>query len=290
MAGATKQGMKRQKECQKISRKRKQRQQWQSTRTRLAWLCGGTLAFYIISATAWFAYTGGFGRTANAVMQSALNYTVSLGYKVNYVYLDGRKDAPREAVIAAIDVNRGEPILGVSVSAIHARLVALPRVRSARVERVFPDRIYVHIDERQPIAVWQYQGKLQLVDADGVVMREPQIERYRHLPLLVGEGAPTHAAQLLGFMYKENNLAQQVQSAIYVGERRWNIRFKNGMELKLPEEKPQDAWQRFAALEREENLLAKDIRAVDMRLPDRMFIKLPQPATPPAPTGPASET
>ena len=54
------------------------------------------------------------------------------------------------------------------------------------------------------------------------------------------------------------------------------------VKLRRPEDDPAAAWHRLAALDRDESLLQRAVVAVDMRLPDRLVLKLPpEPAKPP---------
>src|SRR5262249_29500108 len=136
------------------------------------------------------------------------------------------------------------------------RLEKLEWVQYAAVERVLPDTLHVHIVEARPVAIWQNQGKLHLLNLDGEVVEGGNIEKYPNLPILVGEDAPTHTSELLHFLADEPQLFQQVASAIRVGERRWNLRFKSGIEVKLPEQNADQAWQKLAVLDKEQHLLS----------------------------------
>jgi cell division protein FtsQ len=59
-----------------------------------------------------------------------------------------------------------------------------------------------------------------------------------------------------------------------VAERRWNLRLKNGVDVRLPETNVAPALDRLVALDREKKLLSRDIVAVDLRLPDRVSVRL----------------
>jgi cell division protein FtsQ len=268
-------------EGRKLTRKRAARHRWHTTRRRTLIAAAALAAAYLAGAGAWYAHTGGFARTAHAFAAAFYQKTAQLGFRVDYVYVEGRRDTPLTALNQAIGVQEGEPILAVSVDDVRARVTALPRVLAARVERVLPNQLIIHVQERQPVAVWQYHEKLQLVDATGAVMPEAHPEKYNTLPLVVGEGAPAHVNALLALLHDQPELAKQVRAAVWVGDRRWDIHFAN-LDLKLPEENPALAWHRFALLNRDEHLLARDISYVDMRLSDRIYVKS---ATPAAPAG-----
>lgn len=282
---------KRIREGQKLKRQRATRRWWHTTRRRTALI--GTIACvsYALIAVVWFAHMGGFSRTYHAGADHFYRATAQLGFRVAYVYVEGRHDTPLAEVTQAIGVKQNEPILAVSVDDVRDRLAALPRVRVAVVERVLPNELYVRIEERAPIAVWQYQGKLALVDAEGRVMPEEHIEKYASLPLVVGENAPAHTAELLAFLEAEPTLMPSIKAAVMIGARRWDIRFASGLRLKLPESHPEEAWHAFADLDRRQNIMKRDITVVDMRIEDRVFIKAAAPRPPvPDASAPSRET
>jgi cell division protein FtsQ len=158
------------------------------------------------------------------------------------------------------------------------------------VERALPGTLHVRIIEREPVALWQYQGKVALVDDNGVVMDGIDKANYRSLPLIVGAGAPQRVGEVLALLVQQPGLAQRFAAAVRVGERRWNIRLDNGMEIRLPEANPGNAWQALAEIDREQKLLARDIRVIDLRVGGRLFIKLSPEGMPAATPAGAKET
>jgi cell division protein FtsQ len=208
------------------------------------------------------------------------------GLSVREILVQGRGESDRAAVLYAIGSGRGEPILAFDPKGAKERLEALPWIRKATVERRLPDTIFVRLDERQPLALWQKDGRFALVDHDGDVIQRTGLERFRQLPLIIGDGAPAHASALLATLASEPQLHGRVTAMTRVGNRRWTLTFDNGVELHLPEQDIGHAWAKFAATERSQGLLNRDISAVDLRLPDRLVVRLspdaerPKPATP----------
>lgn len=278
----------RQKASRKINRKRQWRKWWQtSQRLFVISTLAGVLG--IAAGGWWFWHSGKLTQMADGMSGRFWQSTAHMGFKVEHVYLEGRKFTPLADITEAIGVHAGDPILSFSLSTMRARLEAIPRVRYAEVARVLPNQLHVHVVERQPIAVWQNEGKMHLIDADGVVMEYIDPAQYGQLLLVVGEDAPSHAHELLGVLQSEPELSKNVVSASRIGERRWNLHFRNGIELKLPEQQPAQAWQNFARMEHDQHLLERAVKSVDMRLSDRVFIKV-APAEPKPDKDGGSET
>ena len=159
------------------------------------------------------------------------------------------------------------------------RLEEIGWIASARVERHLPDTIRVSIVERVPVAIWQRKGDFVLVDASGVVIGRDGIDRYRGLKVVVGDDAPEHAQALMDILSEHPALMARVKAAVRSGGRRWNLRMDNGIDIRLPETDAFIAWDRLAKYEAQHKLLARDIGSIDLRLPDRVVVKVKQSET-----------
>jgi cell division protein FtsQ len=222
----------------------------------------------------WLHSTGGLDR----IGERLLAVTASGGLAVTEIEVEGRSMTSRDSVLRAIGASRGTPILATSPARIKAELEAMPWIRSASVERLFPDTLSIRLVERQPFALWQSKGKLALIDRDGVVTTAERLERWASLPMVVGEDAASHAAEIVDVLATEPELAKRVSAAVRVGGRRWNLKMDNGIEIQLPEQNPGAAWAQLAKLERLNNLLARNVETVDLRLPDRLVVRtVPEP-------------
>ncbi len=208
------------------------------------------------------------------VEDRALMASAALGFVVNDIEVEGRTTTEAATIMAALAADRGTPILAVSPARAQRQLESLPWVRSAVIERRLPDTLYVRLVERHPLAVWQHDGKQELIDHHGEVIPVNNLSRFAKLPTVVGADAPAHAAALLAMLASEPKLAARVTAAVRVDDRRWNLRIDHMIDVLLPEEDPAGAWARLAALERQDSVLQRDIQAVDLRLPDRLVLRV----------------
>ena len=211
-----------------------------------------------------------------------LDATARLGFAVTDVAVEGRRSTDPATILKALGVRRGTPILAFSPSRAAVRIAALPWVRSARVERLLPGTIFVRLVERRPLALWQHGGVMQLIDDDGAVIPVGALGRFAKLPLVVGEDAARHAGALVQMLRKEPRLAAHVTAAVWVGDRRWNLRLDEGVQVLLPADDPGVAWAELARLQRNSAILQRDIETIDMRLPDRLVLRIVAPPSSPS--------
>ncbi|WP_262691003.1 cell division protein FtsQ/DivIB [Kordiimonas aestuarii] len=201
------------------------------------------------------------------------------GFVLNDLELDGIVRANRSDVLAALDVDKGVPLLSIDLERIRAQLELLPWVKKAEVTRILPGKLKVKLKEREPFALWQENGQVRLIDETGHVITGRGLSNFAHLLMVVGHGAEAKASHLYALLEEFPTLAGRVKTAVHVGERRWDLIFDNGVRVKLPEAAPaaydaEAAWQKFAALQTQYRLLEREVSVIDMRLPDRMILRV----------------
>jgi cell division protein FtsQ len=196
------------------------------------------------------------------------------GFRIAAVSLSGPKEVSREEVLTTAGVTGRASLLFLDADAARAHLMANPWIADAAVLKLYPDRLQITITERQAFALWQEGGHLSVIADDGTVL-EPFIEdRYRGLPLVVGRGAERQAKDFLAVIARYPEIRSVLRACVLVAERRWNLRLNNGIDVRLPEGDVTTALHRLVTLDREKKLLSRDIVAVDLRLPDRVTVRL----------------
>ncbi len=241
-------------------------------------ICAAASVAVLGAAGLW--YGGWVERGLALAGDAVLTATAEAGFKVDDVLVEGRARTKRSAILKALGVARDTPILGFDPHAAKRRLEALPWVRAATVERRLPEAIFVRLVERKPRALWQHQGRLAVIDRGGDVIPGARPEVFAHLPLVVGEGAPSHAADLLAMLDSEPELKTRVSAAVRVRDRRWNLRLDGGIDVRLPERDPAAAWAELARIQREHDVLGRDVVIIDLRMPDRLIVRTAPGAAP----------
>jgi cell division protein FtsQ len=230
------------------------------------------------------------------------------GFKVSGYQIVGLNHMNRALVDAVVadELRRAAATAGsdkapqalVDVAQIRERLLGYGWVKDARVSRRLPDSLVIDIIERTPAALWQNQGQLALIDAEGVVLDRVPVDKMPDLPLLIGPGANAQEQQLSRLIASIPTLKPQLASATWVGSRRWDLSFQSGENVLLPEGEVQaaEALAHFAKHDRSEGLLGRGILQFDLRNWPRtrhMTVRLPrapgEPIAPPSAPPPPQE-
>lgn len=236
---------------------------------------GGVLVLTgaVVAAAIWGENSPYYGRVQTAVGDFRDDLSRSAGFQVREILVVGREATPRQTILDALGADFGDAIIGVDLQVARDRMLELPWVKSAAVERVLPDTLVVRLAERRPIALWQHAKQYSVIDREGNVLANDMASAYPHLLVVAGDEAPQHAATLVDMLRSEPELMAHVESAMWVGRRRWNVFLDNGISIRLPEEGSAEAWRRLAEYERMHALLSKNIRSIDMRLPDKLILQ-----------------
>lgn len=229
-------------------------------------LATGLMTFAVVSGSA--------EQNWQTLRNEAVALSADAGLSVEQVLVTGRDRTDRQSLVDALGIDLGQPMLTIDIETARARIDSLAWVRDVAIEKRLPDTLVVTLVERRPLALWQNEGAVTVVDAQGNIIDGAKPTDFAELMLVVGPDAPGHAAELLSVMEGVPDLAQRVAAAIRVGERRWNLRLDDGIDIQLPELDLDSAWVALADLDRTEQLLARDVQAVDLRFPDRLVLRL----------------
>ena len=252
----------------------------------IAFLCVGILA----GAGTWSVRAGHLALAAAWLGDLSTRTQLAAGLRVEAVFVEGRSETDAGQIVRALEVAIGDPILALDAHTARQRLETLGWVKTARIERRLPNTLIVRLEERQAIAIWQRGGAFDLIDAEGAVIGADGLARHSHLLVVVGEGAERAAAGLIEALERAPALRERVEAAVRMGERRWNLRFKGGVDVRLPETGVEEAVARLAELDMQHDLLARDIVLIDMREPDRMVLRQSPEAAERGRAGPGDRT
>ena len=221
-------------------------------------------------------FVGGHVSSAGREVAYQGNRVLALaGFSVEDVTVTGRTHADPQALLAALGVTRGDPIFGVDTEAARQRIERVDWVKSATVTRLLPHAIRIDVVERQPFAIWQRGGELSVVDTEGHPITDDNVQAYANLPFVVGFGGARNLHDVLGLIQEtQPQLLPRVRAFVRVGDRRWNLRFENGVDVKLPEVGVEKALADLVNLDQTYKILSRDIESVDLRLPDRVSVAL----------------
>lgn len=211
---------------------------------------------------------GQIGRLGDSIL-------VAVGFGIENVQIVGNTETSEITVLEQLDLSTNS-LVSFDVDSARERVSKLPWVARATVRKSYPNTLTVNIEERKPFALWQTGGKVFVIDHQGTRIVPLEENRFAGLPFVVGAGANEKAAGFLAEALAEPAVAQRMKAAVLVAERRWDVHLENGVTVKLPEKATAPALAQLVRLDAEQKLLSRDVIVIDLRMPDRITVRLPE--------------
>jgi cell division protein FtsQ len=231
-------------------------------------------ALLLLASTYYGVVKGGHGPVIAAQIQDICDAAANrMGFHISEIALSGEHEVSREDILGLAGITGRSSLLFLDASQTRIRLMTNPWVAQAAVLKLYPDRLRIEIKERTAFALWQKEGRVYLIAADGTVLETYVPQRFAALPRVVGNGAEHAAQDFLDLLKRYPAIAQAVEASVLVAERRWNLHLKDGVEVLLPEREPAHALTTLVDLALTKKLLSRDIVAVDLRLSDRVTVR-----------------
>jgi cell division protein FtsQ len=236
----------------------------------------GVVALALVATLA----TGHRGeRLAGAVGHAIDNRFAQAGFRLKSVHVQGASPMATADIVRAAGVYADEPLVGLDLDQVRARVESVGWVKQARIVRLLPDTLVVAVDERKQLAVWQHDGKTSVIDDHGQVIPEADPARFASLPLVVGDGADAAAPGVLPILAQRPKLMQLADALVRVDDRRWDIRLKDGSLIQLPSTGEDQALMQLEQLDQRSHILELGFDRIDLRNPELVAVR-PRQAAP----------
>lgn len=233
---------------------------------------GGALA--CLWLLAWFVLADGMAAIGNWASRQTIALSADAGFIVENILVEGREYTDPDVLLAVINVGQGDPLLLLDPAEAKEQIERIGWVKTARVERRMPDTIYVHLVEREPVALWQRYGAVSLVDSEGELITNQGLEDFKDLPMVLGHNAPKKTGDLMAMLGQATVLKDMLDRAELIDNRRWDLHIGEGRVIKLPEHNTQSAIDHIRQRHQEDQILTKNaIIEIDARYDDRLIVR-----------------
>ena len=200
------------------------------------------------------------------------------GFGIDVITVSGQREMTAQEILAVAGVSERNSLPFLDAQEVRDRIRTAPLVAEASVRKLYPNRLLIELKERDAHALWQKDGEIFVISADGTPVDTIHDDRFVHLPFVVGEGANMRIAEFHKIVEAAGELKSKIRAGVLVTHRRWNIKLTTGVDVKLPEIAPEAAMAALATLAKEQNIIDKDLISIDMRIPGRLVARLTEEA------------
>jgi len=202
----------------------------------------------------------------------------AIGFDIAIVTISGQVEMHEGEILADAGITPKNSLLFLDAAQARAKLEALTLVKQASVRKLYPNQIVIDLVERTPSALWQKDGQVKTVAADGAIIDDMRDQRFAALPFVVGEGANERLAEFNALLSAAEELRPKIRAGVLIGERRWNLKMASGVDVKLPEVNPLAAMATLLRLQRQSRILDRDVLSLDLRVEGKVFARLSEDA------------
>lgn len=235
----------------------------------------------LLASALYLAAWTGYGLVLSDNVDQALNDTTAeLGFKISAVRITGQREVDESDVLDTLSIRSDQSLFLYDAAAARARLIENPWIADVSVMKLYPDRVRVILEERVPVALWQrtVSDPVAVIDDAGRVITDRLVERYLKLPRVMGDGAERRVHEITAVLDDAPQLKSRVRASMLVSDRRWDLFLDNGVQVMLPETGMPDAVAELERLNAKGGLIDRDITVIDLRLSDRVIVRLSETA------------
>ncbi len=167
-------------------------------------------------------------------------------------------------------------LIGLNFNSIKEIVESSEWVKRASIKKVLPSTLKINVTENDPYAIYFQEGKSFLIDLDGSIITEINLNNYEDDLLFVrGENSPELLEQLIrDISIAFPNLTQTLEEVEFIEKRRWNLKFNNKLLVKLPDENIQQSLKNLKQLFEEQEVMESNIIEIDLRIQGRAALKV----------------
>ncbi len=223
-----------------------------------------------ISLCVWVFGFGGDTVIKNYTHKKATEFFISLGLKIESVEIRGNKIVPTDIILKKIFESLGDvtskSIVLLDITELQDDITSIGWIESVTIKKKMPGKLIVNVTERSPKIIWQSKGAIWLADQFGNLLTQKMEKKYIYLPLVIGQNADKDIPELFRIINSSTRFKNMIVRATKTGGRRWDIKLNNDIVIKLPEDKPVEAWKKLDVMEKQSALFSKRITYIDMRI------------------------
>ena len=237
------------------------------------WALTAAAGLVVLGLLVALATGGRLQRIAGGFGEGLAMRLAGVGFRLTSVHVEGATPEAQADILRASGLTRDEPILGLDLGALRGKVEQVGWVKSARVVRLLPDSLVISVVQRDAAAIWQHQGRTEVVDGQGRPIPEADAGRFAELPLVVGEGANVAAGKVLPLIRTRPRLMQQLEALVRVDDRRWDLRLKDGGLIQLPAGGEESALIQLDQMDQKARVLELGFSRIDLRDPEMVAVR-----------------
>lgn len=175
------------------------------------------------------------------------------------------------ALSAAASLPKNTRIYSIDLDNLNSNILSVPGVKNAAVRRMPNGNLIIHTSFHHFIATWTDGENYFPVSDDGIVSNTPSNEQPG--ATIVFRGTKNLPKNITEITNAANDMLADIEYIEWIENRRWNIQTTGGITIQLPENDFASAIASLITINKNHNILGRDIHIIDMRDPARILVR-----------------
>ncbi len=214
-----------------------------------------------------------FNKFNNAISELIQEYSNKYHYNLKKIEVTGLTNLNKDEILVYFNKFKNNSIFLVPVKEISNEIKKNKWIKEVNIRNDYKNTLKVNVKEEMPIGIYENNNQ-QILFSNNLSILEilGKNHDYKNLIIFFGENSIINSKYLTSKIDKD--IQQMIESVKFIENRRWNIKLKNNIIIKLPEVKLDEAMKNYKKIYSNlSNKDLKDIEIIDLRIPNQAIIK-----------------
>ena len=153
-----------------------------------------------------------------------------------------------------------------NIDIVESEIEKIAWIKDVIVRKVYPETLSISIEEYSPSAVWRRGSEQYVLDEYGFRIEKIKSNEFQNYFQIKGMGADKKLKNLLDKLHNYPDILNQIDHANFVSRRRWDLHYKNGVRILLPENNITESLSLLDSYIKKNKLIEKGHKKIDLRV------------------------
>ena len=202
----------------------------------------------------------------NGLIKERLVKSTETFFVVNTIQTVGRERASKNDLSKILKKYQKTSLLSLDLNYIQSEVEKIAWIKKVIIRRVLPNTLSLTIEEFSPRAVWIRGRDRYVLDKNGYTIEKVSDDQFQNYFTIKGAEAELNLMNLIESLENFDEIYNQIDYANYVGRRRWDLHYKSGVRIMLPEDNIIDSLSLLETYIKENKLIEKGHKKIDLRV------------------------
>lgn len=202
----------------------------------------------------------------NGLIKERLVKSTETFFVVNTIQTVGRERASKNDLSKILKKYQKTSLLSLDLNYIQSEVEKVAWIKKVIIRRVLPNTLSLTIEEFSPRAVWIRGRDRYVLDKNGYTIEKVSDDQFQNYFTIKGAEAELNLMNLIESLENFDEIYNQIDYANYVGRRRWDLHYKSGVRIMLPEDNIIDSLSLLETYIKENKLIEKGHKKIDLRV------------------------